>query len=449
MVGRRRQAGAGMGVDPHAGALGKVSALDAAGRRPGLAAGVQGFGIDAPLDRAAAHGRRLVGIQAQVGQAAAGGHLQLCGHQVDAGHRLGDGVLHLQPRVGFDEDQRQVGRLRIHQKFKGAQAAVAAVAGHAQRVADQLGPQAGIQAGAGRDFHQFLEAALQRAFTLAQGHGLAAIAQHLHLQVARAGDQALGVHRTVAEGGQRLGSAAGKGLGQGGRVGDQAHAAAATARHGLEHQAAGRVQCTLGREEGLQFIQRGRTGARQQWHAQFSRQGAGAGLVTEQRQLRRRGADEADAGIGAGLGEVGPLAEVAIAGVQRITALLAGNGDQRGDVEVGRRPGGGQRHGGIGQRGVQRAGIVGGEHRHRGGAQVLGGAQDAHRYFAAVGDQQFLERHAAMLSRRLPAGRRLGAWRRVLRCQPRLAARRWWALSSRPPASNMAQVPGSGTGAIA
>jgi hypothetical protein len=80
--------------------------------------------------------------------------------------------------------------------------------------------------------------------------------------------------------------------------------------------------------------------------------------------------------------------------VHGLAAGVAGRSNQRRDVEIGRRPGGVQRHGLVGQPGVQSTGIVAGEHRHRGDAEVLRGAQDAHRHFAAVGDQESLEHGA-------------------------------------------------------
>ena len=67
---------------------------------------------------------------------------------------------------------------------------------------------------AGRDLDQLLVAALDRAFALAEvGEAAVPVAKDLDLDVAGAGDQALGVERTVAEGARRLRPAAGEGLG--------------------------------------------------------------------------------------------------------------------------------------------------------------------------------------------------------------------------------------------
>ena len=60
----------------------------------------------------AARRRHVVLGQAEVGQRRAGGDLQLQPHQVEAGDLLGDRVLHLQPRIGLDEDEARRRRRR-------------------------------------------------------------------------------------------------------------------------------------------------------------------------------------------------------------------------------------------------------------------------------------------------------------------------------------------------
>src|SRR5256885_14530053 len=63
-------------------------------------------------------------------------------------------------------------------------------------------------------------------------------------------------------------------------------------------------------EEGLGLFQRDSlAAARHQRHAAAARQIACAGLVAQQRQVLRRGADEAQARIGTGLGKARVLAE--------------------------------------------------------------------------------------------------------------------------------------------
>jgi hypothetical protein len=82
-----------------------------------------------------------------------------------------------------------VGCWPVDQEFEGAQALVAARRAPWRSAASVISwSQAGFSDGAGRDLHQLLEAALQRAFALAQRHHAAlAVAQQLHLDVAGAG----------------------------------------------------------------------------------------------------------------------------------------------------------------------------------------------------------------------------------------------------------------------
>ena len=56
------------------------------------------------------------------GQARAGGDFHLEAHQVESGYQFGDGVLHLEAGVHFQEVEAPVG---IHQKFDRAGVVVA------------------------------------------------------------------------------------------------------------------------------------------------------------------------------------------------------------------------------------------------------------------------------------------------------------------------------------
>ena len=125
-------------------------------------------------------------VQPQRRKPVAGGDAQLQLHQVQPRDLLGDGVLDLQARIGLDEDKRPIIRSLIDQEFEGAQAAIAQPLGHRQRSLGQRCAQREAQAGAGRDLHQLLVLALQRAFPLAQAHHLLTVADDLDLDVAGA-----------------------------------------------------------------------------------------------------------------------------------------------------------------------------------------------------------------------------------------------------------------------
>jgi CBS domain-containing protein len=300
-------------------------------------------------------------------------------------------VLHLQARVGLDEGKGQVGLCaQVHQELERAQAAVVGGAGQARRRFGQGLTQRRRQHGRG-DLDHLLEPPLQGAVAVAQHDDIAAVAQHLDFHMPGPRQQAFGVEGADTEGAFGFGPAALPGLGQGGCVGDDPHAAAAPAGHRLEHDARFGIGRPLRLEEGLHRGQVGCRCPRQQGHSVAGRQGARTRLVAEDRQLLRRRADEAQPRGGAGLGRIRPLAEEAVARVQRIAAVGPRDADERLDVEVGGRPAPGHRRASLGQPGVRRVGVVGGMHGHRGNAHLVRGAQQAQRDLATVGDQQLLE----------------------------------------------------------
>ena len=81
-------------VEPHAGAAGIAVGQDAAGVGPEAVGRV--FGGDAALEGGAPLADAILG-EAELGQRAAGGDLDLGAHDVDVGGLLGDRVLHLDP----------------------------------------------------------------------------------------------------------------------------------------------------------------------------------------------------------------------------------------------------------------------------------------------------------------------------------------------------------------
>src|SRR5690606_36695953 len=106
-----------------------------------------------------------------------------------------------------------------------------------------------------------------------------------------------------------------------------------------------------------------------------------------------RRANEGNTGGLAGPGECGALAEKAVAGVDGIAAMLPGQRDQLGDVQVSRRAAARQGHGGVGPVAVQGLGIILGIDRQAGDIQLGGGPGQAAGDFATVGNQQTFEGH--------------------------------------------------------
>ena len=130
----------------------------------------------------------------------------------------------------------------VDQELEGAEAAVLHGLGHGDGGVDDLLAQRRLEVGAGRQLDDLLAAPLQGAFALAQGHDAAlAVADDLHLDVARAADQPLGIEIAVAEGRLGLGRGAREGVGDLALGLDQPHAAPAAAGDGFQRDARLRV----------------------------------------------------------------------------------------------------------------------------------------------------------------------------------------------------------------
>ncbi len=228
-VGRDLVALAHAGVDPDARASGQVEQRDAARGGREVAVGI--LGVEPRLNRVPPLG----GLRA--GQLPARGHVQLGLDEVHAGGGLGDRVLDLQAGVHLEEGE---------QLLHGA-------VPHAQRP-----------------------------------RGALAVGDHLNLDVPGAGNKALKEHHTAAE--RTLGLQAGAlvGVGEILGTGDDADAAATSARGRLEHQ---RVADPLGRAQRRVEVLHGAPAPRRDRDAELLGDQLGADLVA---QLAHRAGVRAD-----------------------------------------------------------------------------------------------------------------------------------------------------------
>ena len=123
-------------------------------------------------------------------------------HEVDAGHELGDRMLDLEARVHLEEVELAVA---VEQELARAGVHVAGGLRGAHRRLAHRAPQLRRHGDARRLLDHLLVAALHRALALAERqHRAVLVAEHLDLDVARADDVLLDVHRVVAEGVLRL-----------------------------------------------------------------------------------------------------------------------------------------------------------------------------------------------------------------------------------------------------
>ena len=384
-------AGIAEGIDAHARPGRQVEDRERPAGRLGRAGLVHGFHVDAELDGVPPRLRHIGLGEAERTQRSAGGDRELRPHQVDAEHLLGDGVLDLQPRIGLDESEAvgiPVG-LVIDQKLESAEIVVLRRRGKLLGGLDDAGAQCLAQRGAGRHLDEFLVAPLDGAFALPEmADCTVPVADDLHLDMACFPDQPFQINIAAAEGGHRLGLAAGIGFLQSGGIVDGPHAAAAAAGDRLDHDRAVRGQ------KGARLLQRGCAfGAVDDRHAAALGQRLGLGLVAEQFQRGRRRPDKGDAFLGAALGQCDVLAEETVAGMQRIaTGRLCRRNDGL-DIEIG--PGAPARNlvALVSRAHMQRSGIVGRINRDAGKIRLPRSARDANGDLAAIGDQKFLERH--------------------------------------------------------
>ena len=221
--------------------------------------------------------RRVFGVQARLHRVAACHHLQgvevghVTGgqahhpvHQIDAGHRFGDTMLHLQAGVDFQKE-KLLGAC-VHNKFHRAGRAVTGFAGQLARRVQQRLAHLGAQIGRWGFFHHLLVAPLQRTVALTQRQHVArAVAKNLHLDVARIADEALQKNTGIGKIGLRQPFHRLKGTAQGLGVRAHLHANATPTGAALEHH---RVANEVGVcQRRVQVGQQ--AGAGQQGHTSF------------------------------------------------------------------------------------------------------------------------------------------------------------------------------------
>ncbi len=343
-------------------------------------------------------------------------------HQVDAIDLLGDGVLDLQARVGFDEEELL--RRIVDQELEGAEAAILHGLGHGDRGIDDPQAQRGAEMRAGRQLDDLLVAALYRAVAFAQGHDAAlAIAHDLHLDVACAVDQPFGIERPVAEGGFRFS----------GTARSKASAISPAWRTGRMPRPPPPAMALIITPDFACFSKNARTHreiggavrAGQQRHRCLDRMGAGARLVAEEVELLGRRTDEDQSRLGAGLREGGILRQEAVARMHRVAARRLRGRDDASDIEIGRRAPPLQGLDLIDAPDMQGRRVVLRMDADGGDAEFGGGLGDTDGDLAAIGDQEFLEHVGASRGKPPPCRKGCSLWRTRRRRTPFPCGRPW------------------------
>jgi len=349
------------------------------------------------------------------------GDAELPFDQIDAGHSLGDRVFDLQPGVHLHEPDavglEPVGG--VGDEFDGACALVVHRLGGADGgVGDGLAG-GGVHAGGGGFLDHLLVAALQGAVALIEvDDGAVRIPEHLHLDVARAGDVFLDQDARVAEGGLALALGRGEAVGEVFSAIDLFHPLAAAAGDGLDqHRIADGVGFLLQAVRRLVLAQI----AGGDRHAGLDHQGFGGVLQTHGADGGGGRADPDQSGGYDGLGKVGVLGQEAIARVDGLGARGLGGSQNLGGVQIGfAGRGRADQDGLIGLADVQRLGIGFGIDGDGPDAHAAGSPEDATGDLATIGDQDGFE-HGRCLAGLWLAEKTWRIWART--CLPRSGIR--------------------------
>ena len=246
-------------------------------------------------------------------------------------------------------------------------------------------------------------------------HVAVRVGHDLQLDMARAVQVFLDIHRVVAEAGPGLGAGDAPGFLDLVRALGHLHAAAAAAGGSLDQH---RIADPCGDRARLVQVRHHTVRARHQRYAERGHGGLGLDLVAHHADMRRRGTDEGHAVRLDLLGEAGVLRQEAVAGVDGVRPGDGGSRQDVGNVEIGifrRRRADADAF--IGQAHMHRLGVGGGMHRDGGNAEFAAGALDAKRDLAAIGDQDLLEQWGHSWIRR-PAGSALRHIPPATRCSP-------------------------------
>jgi len=138
-------------------------------------------------------------IDQRVGQRATLSHENLRANQIDAGDFFGACMLHLNPRIHFDEVK--LVRVGVDQKLHGAGAAIVHRVSDGQRGIADLFPQLRVEVDRRGDLDDFLMPTLQRTIPLEQMHEPTVLVAHqLHFDMPRALNKFFEEHVAGAEG---------------------------------------------------------------------------------------------------------------------------------------------------------------------------------------------------------------------------------------------------------
>src|SRR5664280_1307201 len=251
--------------------------------------------------------------------------------EVETGHHLRDGMLHLEPGVHLHEEEL-IGLARRDNELDGPDTAVANAPCSVDRGRTESLSRRIIQQWRRRLFDDLLVTSLQRALSLAQMHdGAVLVAEHLHLNVSWSYDEALQKEIVVTERGKRLTTRTRERLTEIVRSLDTSHTLPATARGGLdEHRETDFHRCST--QIAVRHSRFDSTG-----HHRNARRGdmeLRLDLVPHERNRSRARPNERDAALRTGTRESRVLREKAVTGMDRVGSAGDAGVKNPFDIEV-------------------------------------------------------------------------------------------------------------------
>ena len=189
VIGGDRHAGIRGRIDANARAAGLAIRADRPGRRPEILRRI--LGVDAPFDGESVE----PDIVLKETERFAGGNPNLLADQIHSRHHFGDGMLDLNARVHFEEEEARIGDEALDRADRIVADRLRRAHGRGAHFPAQVGGEP-----CRRFLPEFLVAALQRAIALADvEYGAVLVGEYLQFDVLRIIQIALGVDRRVLE----------------------------------------------------------------------------------------------------------------------------------------------------------------------------------------------------------------------------------------------------------
>ncbi len=324
-------------------------------------------------------------------QLLARGHAQLQFDEVETRDCLCYRMLDLQARIYFKKVKIAI---RIHQELSCPRVRIARFARQANRSLAHRSAQFRRHKWRWRFFDHLLVPPLHRTFALAEVNDVPmCVGEDLHLDMPGPVEIFLDVNALIAKGVERFGSCIAPRRGEFMGASHHAHALAAASRNGFQQYG---VPDLIGNAARCFELRDWFANARNHRHTGAKSKFAGGRLCAKALHRLGRRPDKGDACIGAGAWQFGIFREETVPGMKRVASGSQRDIHELIDAQIAfarrRRP---DRVGFVGHAHVQRGAIDVAVNGYTGDAEIAASAQNAHRNFPAISNEQLFEHDPA------------------------------------------------------